>query len=66
MEPQFVRIDTNTVVNLSQVVAVDFKPRRTDDSAARQYIDVYTTHGTYKCHFPYIDGLSRAIADRTV
>ena len=66
MEPKFIRITNNLLINLAHVVAVNTQTRRTDDSAASLYIDVYTTHGTYKCHDPYIDNLKAAIADRKV
>jgi hypothetical protein len=62
----FVRIDADMVVSMEQITAVDLKVRRTDDAAMRQYIDVYTTHGIFKCYDPYIGALKAAIADRTV
>ena len=66
MEPKFIKIDDNTLVNLAQVVAVDLKVYRTNDVTNRQYVGVYTTSGKHVCYWPYIDGLKAAIADLTI
>ena len=66
MEPKFIRIDDNLLINLAHVIGVWFHGRRTDDRAARLYADVYTISGTYSCFEPYIASLKMAIADMTV
>ena len=66
MEPKFIKIDENLVINLAQVIGVWFHGRRTDDSTNRLYADVYTTGNTYHCFEPYITAFKKAIADLTV
>ncbi len=66
MEPKFIKLDENLVINLAHVIGVWFHGRRTDDSTARLYADVYTTSGTYHCFEPYITPLKMALNDMTV